>query len=211
MSRMVLGRLKGYETRMRIVAAITDIARTTDIEKIAVRDICEQAEISRQTFYRYFKDRYDVLSWYSELDGNNSVLQIGRIYTWSEGCARMFQFVAEEADFYAVALKPSDDYNSLAAFSERAAYNTWSTTIAQINSYELTPPLDYELKAWCHLTTFLSYNWAHDIDSGQASIIDLPDVIENLLKCIPAGLIDIMDTPVLAKRRKTGNAPPGDR
>lgn len=37
--------------------------RKTPFSKITVDDICESAGIGRRSFYRYFKDKYDLLNW----------------------------------------------------------------------------------------------------------------------------------------------------
>jgi len=37
--------------------------KTKSIEEITVQDIISSCEISRSTFYRYFKDKFDLLNW----------------------------------------------------------------------------------------------------------------------------------------------------
>ena len=42
--------------------------RKTPFSKITVDDICESAGIGRRSFYRYFKDKYDLLNWLYDHD-----------------------------------------------------------------------------------------------------------------------------------------------
>lgn len=46
-----------------IGAKTKDLLRSQTIEKITVNQICEELGITRKTFYRYFKDKYEVVEW----------------------------------------------------------------------------------------------------------------------------------------------------
>ena len=45
-----------------IVGAFNELVVKQDFEKISVKDICELAGVSKATFYRHFKDKYDVMN-----------------------------------------------------------------------------------------------------------------------------------------------------
>ena len=49
-------------TEMDILLALNRLIARMDMEKITTEKIVEEAKISRATFYRYFKDKYDVLN-----------------------------------------------------------------------------------------------------------------------------------------------------
>ena len=49
-------------TEMDILLALNRLIARMDMEKITTRKIIDEAKISRATFYRYFKDKYDVLN-----------------------------------------------------------------------------------------------------------------------------------------------------
>ena len=48
-------------TRKAIVQTFLHILKNKPLDRITVKDICEQCEINRNTFYYYFRDIYDVL------------------------------------------------------------------------------------------------------------------------------------------------------
>lgn len=52
-------RYKDNEVRME--AALMDLMKKKDFEKITVREICEIADVNRTTFYAHFLDMYDML------------------------------------------------------------------------------------------------------------------------------------------------------
>lgn len=49
------------DTEIRMEAAMLDIMKNTDFEKITVKKICEKANVNRSTFYAHFVDIYDML------------------------------------------------------------------------------------------------------------------------------------------------------
>lgn len=50
-------------TRKAIVEAFNDLVAIKDFKDISIDDILKKAQISRATFYRYFKDKYDVMNY----------------------------------------------------------------------------------------------------------------------------------------------------
>ena len=48
-------------TRKAIMQTFLHILKNKPLDRITVKDICEQCEINRNTFYYCFKDIYDVL------------------------------------------------------------------------------------------------------------------------------------------------------
>lgn len=59
-------------TRKRIEGTFLTIFEKNEIHQISVKMVCDQAHVSRSTFYRYYDDVYDVL----EVIGNTIVEQL---------------------------------------------------------------------------------------------------------------------------------------
>ncbi len=49
------------ETEIRMESAMLRLMENTEVEKITVKKICEEAEVNRSTFYAHFADIYDML------------------------------------------------------------------------------------------------------------------------------------------------------
>ena len=47
-----------------LAASIKECMKTTPVDRITVKDIVEGSGLTRQTFYRNFKDKYDLINWY---------------------------------------------------------------------------------------------------------------------------------------------------
>lgn len=50
-------------TRKMIASELEDMLREIPLEKVRVLDLCERCDISPQTFYYYFKDKYELVAW----------------------------------------------------------------------------------------------------------------------------------------------------
>ena len=55
---------KGEKTKYRLARAMKECMQTTPVENITVKQITEKCELTRQTFYRNFLDKYDLINWY---------------------------------------------------------------------------------------------------------------------------------------------------
>ena len=55
---------KGEKTKYRLAESMKECMKSTPVEEITVRQICEICGVTRQTFYRNFLDKYDLINWY---------------------------------------------------------------------------------------------------------------------------------------------------
>ena len=58
---------KSEEMKYRLAEAVKVCMKTTSVEKITVKEIVDACGTTRQTFYRHFQDKYDLVNWYFEL------------------------------------------------------------------------------------------------------------------------------------------------
>lgn len=56
------------KNKLAIADAMKRLMRTTPIEKITTDRILQNAGVSRRSFYRYFKDKFDLLEWIYNYD-----------------------------------------------------------------------------------------------------------------------------------------------
>lgn len=55
------------------------------LDRVTISEICEKAGISRQTFYRHFKSKYDIPWWFSIFCRQFYLNEIGRTIDWRTG------------------------------------------------------------------------------------------------------------------------------
>lgn len=67
-SKIVNEDLRSIKTRKALYDAIFSLLKSLSFKKITIKEICEEAFISRATFYAHYVDKYDLLKhWLPEL------------------------------------------------------------------------------------------------------------------------------------------------
>ena len=80
--------LKTIKTKIALNEAFQRLLEKQSFEKIAVRNICEEAMISRTTFYAHFTDKYDFLRQWLPSDA-------GQLYTYTKTSAVLNKMIDE--------------------------------------------------------------------------------------------------------------------
>ena len=56
--------VKGEKTKYRLAQSMKECMKTTTVDNITVKQITENCGLTRQTFYRNFMDKFDLINWY---------------------------------------------------------------------------------------------------------------------------------------------------
>lgn len=97
--------LRIRRTQKLLWEALIALMARQDFEAISVKDICDRAMIHRTTFYKHYKDKYDLLmhgmqAMHNELRKAHE----GEQQASSRPFLTVFQHVAEHIDFYTLML-----------------------------------------------------------------------------------------------------------
>ena len=75
------------------------------LEKITVAEICKNAGISRQTFYRHFESKFDIPWWYTIYARQFYLDEIGRSIDWGMGYYQHLRLICKELEFFQKSLQ----------------------------------------------------------------------------------------------------------
>ena len=53
--------------KYKLANAMKELLVHTPVDKITVKQIVDQCDVTRPTFYRHFKDKYDLINWYFDV------------------------------------------------------------------------------------------------------------------------------------------------
>lgn len=187
----------GIDMKLRIVRAVMQAAETQPFAQMKVGEICKLAGISRQTFYRHFMDKYDVLTWYNEQLYHRFSHDIGTSLTMTEARHEMILKAHEERLFYAMALKTVEDYNSLLPTISRQLYENWSSSLSSLPNFPYTPRMDFQLKALSKIGPQIIAEWV--AGGCQAPIDEFEPLFDSI---VPPDLIEIIDGYVSNRRKQ---------
>lgn len=93
-------------TRQRIWQSFSILMREIPFEKITVEMIIKESHVSKSTFYRYFRDKYDVLNYHSMEIAEHLIGQkVCR--DWKEFLENMFIAINQNLAYYRKAFRSS--------------------------------------------------------------------------------------------------------
>lgn len=173
-------------TRYKLATSLKALVRSEPLDRITVKQIAEGCGVSRQTFYRCFLDKYDLVNWYFERLVEQSFKEMGVSLTLREGLLNKFNFIKAEQSFFACAFG-SHDANSLMAYDYDYIYRFYSEIIQK-----KTGPLDgdtqFLLEMYCRGSIHMTAQWAvTGMKRSPAQMVELliesmPERLEALLR-----------------------------
>ena len=174
-------------TKLKVAYAMRECMEKATVEDITVRKICEKGNFSRQTFYRCFSDKYDLINWYFDRILLESFAQMGSGKYIYEGLVKKFNYIKQESLFFKVGFR-SDDTNDLKQHDFEMINQFYINLIEekthQIPSKEI---LDL-LEMYCHSSVYMTVKWVLE---------DMPVTSEKLAKlmieAMPNKLINLFN------------------
>ena len=148
---------KKDHAKYRMVEAIGKCMERYPVENITVDQICREAGLSRQTFYRHFRDKYDLINWYFDKLLLESFDQMGSGRTVPEGLARKFAFIEAEHLFFYAAFR-NDDQNNLKTHDFEMIFDFYQDLIVRKGG-TLTGDLRNLLEMYCQASVYMTVQW----------------------------------------------------
>ena len=149
---------KQDRAKYKLAASMKECMKTTPVDRITVKDIVEGSGLTRQTFYRNFKDKYDLINWYFDKLVLQSFEQIGMGNTVGESLTQKFEFILNEKAFFTEAFR-SDDYNSVKEHDFELILQFYKDLIARKTSRPLGEELEFLLEMYCRGSVYMTEKW----------------------------------------------------
>ena len=149
---------KQEKTRYRLAASMKECMKTEPVDKITVKQIVEGCGVARQTFYRNFLDKYDLINWYFDKLVLQSFEQIGMGNTVGESLTQKFEFILNEKAFFTEAFR-SDDYNSVKEHDFELILQFYKDLIARKTSRPLEEEMEFLLEMYCRGSVYMTEKW----------------------------------------------------
>ncbi len=73
-----------YETKEIIANGFLTLINGKNPDKITVKDICKQSNVSRETFYYHFTDKYDLFKWIYKQNLKKRILNNSHESSWTD-------------------------------------------------------------------------------------------------------------------------------
>ncbi|WKY47872.1 TetR/AcrR family transcriptional regulator C-terminal domain-containing protein [Eubacteriaceae bacterium ES3] len=148
-------------TKEKLAKSIKDLMANKPLDKITVKEIVDHSELTRQTFYRYFQDKYHLVNWYFDKLAQQSIRQMGVSLTLEEGLTQKFTFVKNEKTFFTAAFK-SSDCNSIYDYDLKLITDFYIDLIMRKTGQPVKDDNLFLLDMYCRGSMAMTYKWVLD-------------------------------------------------
>jgi len=146
------------ECKYKLAEAVKRCMKTVAVENITVKQIVEECGVSRQTFYRNFIDKYDLINWYFDRLLEESFNQLGSGKTLREGLIKKFRYINEERIFFSAAFKV-DEQNNLKDHDFYMIYEFYCGLIREKTGELPDKKTRKLLEMYCQASIYMTVQW----------------------------------------------------
>ena len=171
--------------KYRLAEAVKQLMGRQSLEDITVKEITGEAGVSRQTFYRHFLDKYDLVNWYFDELLANSFREMGYGRTIYEGLVRKFRYIQAEKVFFRAAFQ-SDQQNNLKDHDFRKIYGFYQDLYREKTGEDLDRGVLALLEMYCQASIYMTVKW---VSRGTRDAAP-EELAELMLQAMPPALID---------------------
>ena len=177
--------MKRKTTKELLAESFLELAASKAINKISVIEIVENCGMTKPTFYRYFKDKYDLITWIFVGEAQRIIDQIGTDgYLWRDTLLDGLRYYEKNRKYMVNALKHTSGKD---AFINQINLADIAFITAEVRKKLDTRALPEELAAmiriYCYGTGQFLCDWL--MDATPASCEKVAEVME---ASIPAQL-----------------------
>ena len=172
--------------KYRLAEAMKTCMRTMPVEKITVKEIVQECGTTRQTFYRYFLDKYDLINWYFDKILLESFEHMGEGKTGYEGLCKKFQYIEEEKLFFFSAFR-NDQQNCLREHDFQLILAFYTRQIEEKTKEPISENLRFLLEMYCQGSIYMTVQWVLGERKSTPQ-----EMAKALVSAMPSELYDVM-------------------
>ena len=149
---------KHDKMKYRLADAMKNCMKKMPVEKITVKEIVTECRTTRQTFYRNFQDKYDLINWYFDRILLESFQHMGEGKTAYEGLVNKFHYIEEEKLFFKAAFR-NDDQNCLRDHDFQLILRFYENQIQEKTKQPIPENLHFQLEMYCQGSVYMTTQW----------------------------------------------------
>ena len=173
--------MKRKTAKELLAESFVEVAQTKKIDKITVKDITENCGYSSATFYRQFKDKYDLIAWSYTQDLRSIVDKLE--YTessWKQVLTEVAKYFDKQRDYLSNLLLHTNGYDSFVNNMAQIHYERLRFLILKVApDNKLDEMTDMYIREYCYGTVHLSCEWI--LGKYKVSLDELTQVYINSL------------------------------
>ena len=149
---------RGEKTKYRLAESMKECMCHTPVDAITVRQITENCGLTRQTFYRNFLDKFDLINWYFGKILDQSFEHMGRGTSVYDALVRKFTYIEQEKQFFAAAFR-YDEQNSLREHDFELILAFYENLIQEKTGCKMKEEMHDLLEMYCRSSVYMTVKW----------------------------------------------------
>ena len=171
------------KTKMSILHAVDQ-----SLDRMTISEICEKANISRQTFYRHFRSKYDIPWWFCIFCRQFYLNEIGRTISWRTGYYHHIRLLSTEREFF----KKSIQYSINTPFGQTVLPQNRQSVLLETLKIYRNVPVDHNMQFLVEMFSKLECEVLNDWFRSDADT-DLVVWTDDLVSLVPDRLYRALD------------------
>lgn len=171
------------KTKMSILHAVD-----RSLDRMPISEICKKASISRQTFYRHFRSKYDIPWWFCIFCRQFYLNEIGRTISWQTGYYHHIRLLSTEREFF----KKSIQYSINTPFGQTVMPQNRQTVLLETLKVHRNVPIDHNMLFLVEMFSKLECEVLNDWFRSDAPT-DLNVWTDDLVSLVPDRLYRALD------------------
>lgn len=181
--------MKRKSTKEILAEAFREVAEEKPVDAITVKDITENCGYSPATFYRQFKDKYDLIAWDYSRKVGQIMEQVGEDgYAWRDSLYEGIRYYAEERDYLSNLFQHTNGLDSflrnMIAIND---HHLSACVMRSMNVDKLDVMTAMYIHLYCHGTVAMVCEWVNGEyavtaeELAEAFEKSLPEPLKNVL------------------------------
>lgn len=153
--------MKRKTTKEILAESFRELAQTKNIDKITIQDITDNCGYSPATFYRNFKDKYDMIAWDHTKGVSNIMGKIGKDgHTWEKSLTDGAKWFKKEQGYLVNLLKHTSGHESFIRYMADINFDALKKHILETSGKStLSPQEEMYVRVYCLGTVSLTCEW----------------------------------------------------
>lgn len=186
------------KTKKKIASSMMDLLKKKPIDKITITDITVNCDMSRQLFYRYFVDKYDLINWMYEEDCGSVIYTGEEKFSLKSWIKYILDVIEEKKNFYIHAIQNDTEKIFEKLILDKTRFYL-SNIIKYKTSSELTKQLEFLIEMTARsLVDMIIFEIKNELQVKKEILLDW--LMNGISKEI-ADLVDDYEVPMTVVKR----------
>ncbi len=184
--------MKRKTTKEILAESFRELAENRQVDKITIQEIVDNCDYSPATFYRHFRDKYDLIAWDYVNRSNEIMEKVGvNDYAWKDTVSDGMKFFRKNREYMQNLLLNTSGRDAFARYLGEANSEHLIKCILKVTGWkELDMDLEILVRVYCYGTVRVVCEWL--LDDLKCDGDHLGDLFE---KALPEELRRILYKP----------------